>query len=98
KEREPLLNFAHPALPDILSAGGRHGRAPVYAGEVTWERGRWRVTDSRFRTAEAMFLASALFNRSQLDPFIPLERLLSRLREDLNGMRGREAAGNKKKG
>ncbi|MBW2066661.1 MAG: hypothetical protein JRJ03_17260 [Deltaproteobacteria bacterium] len=58
--------------------------APVYAGEVTYENGAWRVSNRRFRTRDAMFLAnmSVLLNRSQADCFIPVERLTHRLTSD----------------
>lgn len=83
-EREPELHFAHPALPNPEKAGGSFGKAPVYAGEVTYENGKWRVTDDRFRTMEAMFLAnmSVILNRHQADCFIPIERLTAKLLSD----------------
>jgi hypothetical protein len=83
-EREPEIHFTHPALPLPEKAGGGFGRAPVYAGEVTYEEGKWRVTDNRFRTLDAMFLAtmSVILNRHQADCFIPMERLMVRLMTD----------------
>ncbi len=83
-KREPELHFAHPALPPQERAGGRYGLAPVYAGEVTYEKGGWKVTDRRFRTADAMFLAnmSVILNRHQADCFIPIERLTAKLLSD----------------
>lgn len=84
-KREPEIHFAHPALPLPEKAGGRFGKAPVYAAEVTYQNGQWKVTDQRFRTKDAMFLASmsVLLNRHQVDSFIPLERLTSKLSADM---------------
>lgn len=83
-KREPGIHFAHPALPLPEKAGGKFGKAPVYAGEVTYEDGKWKVTNHRFRTMDAMFLAnmSAILNRHQADCFIPLERLTAKFIAD----------------
>jgi hypothetical protein len=80
-KREPEIHFAHPALPLPESAGGEFGKAPVYAGEVTYKSGQWKVTDPRFKTKGAMFLAtmSVILNRHQADCFIALERLTAKL-------------------
>ncbi len=84
-KREPEVHFAHPVLPLPEKAGGEFGRAPVYAGEVTFADGKWKVTDSRFRTRDAMFLAnmSVILNRHQADSFIPLGKLTARLVADV---------------
>lgn len=81
QERELIFHFTHPSLPVPSAAGGQFGRAPVYAGEVTYEGGTWTVTDVRFRTAPAMFLAnmSAWIHRAEADVFVPVDRLLSTL-------------------
>lgn len=66
--------FAHPLLPSPADAGV----APVVAGEVVREDGRWRVTEPRFRTAEALFLSVMLSIRSEegrADSFLPGDRL-----------------------
>ncbi|MHC4458710.1 MAG: hypothetical protein ACYS0I_16815 [Planctomycetota bacterium] len=83
-KREPEIHFAHPDLPLPEKAGGEFGRAPVYAGEVTYESGKWKVTDHRFKTTDAMFLAtmSVILNRHQVDCFIPIERLTAKLVAD----------------
>jgi len=71
--REPLLHFTHPALAPPVAAGGRYGRPPVYAGEVAWDGERWAVSDGRFHTAPAMFLAlmSGWLRGSKADAFAP---------------------------
>lgn len=51
-------HFAHPALPDATST------APVFATEVIFEDGNWRVSDPAFRAADALFLANMLAIRS----------------------------------
>jgi hypothetical protein len=73
REDRPDAAFAHPALP----SPDKVGAAPVFAGEVIHENGAWRVSDGRFRTAEAMFLASmlAMPRDGQADPFLPADRL-----------------------
>jgi tetratricopeptide (TPR) repeat protein len=83
-KREPQIHFAHPALPLPEKAGSGFGRAPVYAGEVTYENGKWMVTDPRFKTKDAMFLAtmSVILNRHQPDCFFPMERLTAKLLAD----------------
>lgn len=83
-KREPEIHFAHPALPLPEKAGGRFGKAPVYAGKVIYENGKWKVVDQQFRTMEAMFLAnmSVILNRHQADCFIPVERLTAKLLSD----------------
>jgi hypothetical protein len=70
---EPAAHFAHPALPDP----SRAGLAPVFAAEIRHEDGRWTVSDRRFRTAGAMFLANMLVERNdgRSDPFLPGDRL-----------------------
>lgn len=84
-KREPKVHFAHPALPLPEKAGGRFGVAPVFAGEVTYGNGSWKVTDSRFRTSDAMFLAnmSVILNRHRVDCFIPLGKLTASLVADM---------------
>jgi hypothetical protein len=72
-EKEPAAHFAHPALPSAAETG----TAPVFAAEVRYEGGRWRLTDRIFRTAEAMFLANMLTTRrgDSADAFLPADRL-----------------------
>jgi hypothetical protein len=84
-KREPEIHFAHPALPLPEKAGGEFGKAPVYAGEITYDSGKWKITDYRFRTKDAMFLGtmSVILNRYQADCFIPVERLTANLLADL---------------
>lgn len=74
----PDAAFAHPALASLDKAGV----APVFAGEVIHENGTWRVSDRRFRTAEAMFLANMMVmpHNGQADPFLPADRLSSHQR------------------
>jgi len=73
REREPDAHFAHPVLPSPVE----RRVAPVFAAEVRYEAGAWRVSDPRFRTAEAMFLAVMLAMRhgDDADPFLPAARL-----------------------
>lgn len=80
-KREPLNHFVHPALPEQTKAGGRYGIAPVYAGKVAFENGRWKVVDRNFRTRDAMFLSvmSVILNRHSADSFVPVEKILHRL-------------------
>lgn len=79
-EERPEARFAHPALPAPASAGV----PPVFAGEVRHENGAWRVSDPRFRTADAMFLANMLVmpNEGRADPFLPEERLAHLRRQE----------------
>jgi hypothetical protein len=83
-DREPQIHFAHPSLPQPEEAGGKFGIAPVYASEVTFENGKWVITNENFNTKEAMFLAnmSVILNRHQADCFIPVERLTAKLLSD----------------
>src|SRR3546814_3364685 len=46
RKNRPDVAFAHPKLPALDKAGV----APVFAGEVIYENGTWRVSDRRFRT------------------------------------------------
>ncbi len=73
REREPDAHFAHPALASPVETRV----APVFAAEVRHEGGSWRVSDARFRTADAMFLAVMLAMREgeDADPFLPTDRL-----------------------
>lgn len=77
REGRPDSEFAPGSLPDAAQAGV----APVFAAEVTWRDGAWSVTDSRFRTADALFLANMLAVRTgnRADPFLS-EDVLSKLR------------------
>ncbi len=83
-DREPQIHFAHPSLPQPEETGGRFGIAPVYASEVSFEDGRWVITNEKFNTKEAMFLAnmSVIVNRHQVDSFIPVQRLMAKLLAD----------------
>ena len=60
-ERPPSRseNAEHP-LPLPPNAGGEFGQAAVYNGEVEYDADadEWSVTDPRFRTAEALYLAN----------------------------------------
>lgn len=58
-EGVPPEHFAHPALP------GADTLAPVFASEVLFEDGTWRVSDPAFRTGDALFLANMLALRSE---------------------------------
>ncbi|NIR59169.1 MAG: hypothetical protein GWO02_06450, partial [Gammaproteobacteria bacterium] len=73
RKDRPDAAFAHPALPSPEKAG----TAPVFAGEVRYERGAWRVTHRTFRMAEALFLANVLVRPrdGRADPFLPADRL-----------------------
>ncbi|MEE9611317.1 MAG: hypothetical protein V3W19_08695 [Desulfatiglandales bacterium] len=84
-DREARNHFAHPSLPQPEEGGGSFGIAPVYASEVSFEDGKWAVTNERFNTKEAMFLAtmSVILNRHQVDSFIPVQRLMAKLLADV---------------
>ena len=71
--------FERVSLPSPATAG----RAPVFAGEVQFNQGAWRVTDRSFRTADAMFLANMLVmpHEGQADAFLPADRLSTLSRE-----------------
>ncbi|MHA7882115.1 hypothetical protein [Nitratireductor rhodophyticola] len=69
-ENELPERFAHPALPQAE----RTGTAPVFASEVVYADGGWRVTDPTFRTGDALFLANMLAIPSddgRTDVFLP---------------------------
>jgi hypothetical protein len=72
-DEAPAAAFAHPVLP----APEEVGVAPVFAGEVVYENGRWAVTDPIFRTEDALFLSNmlAIPSDDRADPFLPAERL-----------------------
>ncbi|MBI1743006.1 hypothetical protein HYR54_08055 [Candidatus Acetothermia bacterium] len=77
KEREHLNHFTDARLPQPRQVG----KAPVYAGQVTYENGKWMVTDPHFKTAPAMFLASmsVMLHRAEVDGFIPMDRLHAKM-------------------
>ena len=58
-EGVPPEHFAHPALPEADAS------APVFASEVIFEDGTWRITDPAFRTGDALFLSNMLALRSE---------------------------------
>lgn len=72
-KEEPVEHFAHPALPSSKQTG----LAPVFASEVRFGNGRWRVSDRTFRSGEAMFLANMLVKpkSGQADAFLPEKAL-----------------------
>jgi hypothetical protein len=76
----PRIHFAHPSLPQPEEAGGKFGIAPIYASEVTFRDGKWVISDEKFNTREAMFLAnmSVILKRHQVDSFIPVGRLTAK--------------------
>ncbi|MEF8842064.1 MAG: plastocyanin/azurin family copper-binding protein [Haloarculaceae archaeon] len=60
-ERPPSRDeSAEHTLPLPPAAGGEHGQAAVYNGEIEYDTGsgEWSVTDDRFYTAEALYLAN----------------------------------------
>ena len=60
-ERPPSVDpEAENRLPLPQNAGGKYGQAAVYNTEVTYhgDRDEWEVTDDRFRTAQALYLAN----------------------------------------
>ena len=60
-QRPPSLNeSAEFTLPLPPAAGGEFGQAAVSNSEVEYDTGadEWTVTDDRFRTAEALYLAN----------------------------------------
>ncbi len=75
RKRYPAAVFAHPDLP----APAKTGLAPVFAARVVLDKGRWRVADRRFVTAQAMFLANMLVMRrdGEADLFLPSDRLIA---------------------
>lgn len=77
RERQPAAVFTDPHLQTPKESG----KAPVYAGEVAYVAGSWRVTDEHFNTAQAMFLAdmSVLPHGAKTDGFIPLYRLNAKM-------------------
>lgn len=72
-DRALLPEALFAVLPDPAEAGV----APVFVAEVTYENGAWTVSDPKFRTADAMFLANMLVmpHESGADPFLPEDRL-----------------------
>ncbi len=73
RKREPIEHFTTAALKTPKESG----KASVYASEVVYENGQWQVTNPRFDTAQAMFLAnmSVLLHEETTDGFTPLRRL-----------------------
>ncbi len=74
----PLISDAYRENPtltrfDSLPDPARSGFAPVFVSAVRREAGRWQVTDPRFHTADALFLANMLALRSggEADTFLP---------------------------
>jgi hypothetical protein len=72
-DRGALPDALFDALPDPTEAGV----APVFAGEVRYEKGAWRLSDPMFRTADAMFLTNMLVmsRDGQADAFLPADWL-----------------------
>lgn len=73
RDNHPEGAFAHPELPAPVETGV----APVFAGGIVRGDGTWRVSDRRFHTAAALFLANMLVmsHEDRADPFLPAERL-----------------------
>lgn len=78
RKDRPDAAFAHPALPSPADVD----TAPVFASEVRFEQGAWRVSDRTFHTAWALFLANmlAMPREGRADPFLPANRLPLRAR------------------
>jgi hypothetical protein len=72
-DEAPAAGFAHP----VLAAPKEIGVAPVFAGEVAYENGRWTATDPMFRTEDALFLSNmlAIPSDDRADPFLPAEKV-----------------------
>ncbi len=77
RKQHPAAHFAHPILPRPEQTG----IAPVFAGEVRFDKGQWRMTDPLFRTGPAMFLSHMLAIKSAdgRDDIFIAEALLKRL-------------------
>ncbi len=59
-EGEPENYFRAPWLKKPPMAGWEFGVAPVFATEVSFENGEWKVTDSNFDTAGAMHASNEM--------------------------------------
>ncbi|MBX0304027.1 halocyanin domain-containing protein [Haloarcula salinisoli] len=60
-QRQPSVSDSNPDEPPLPpEAGGEFGQAAVYNGEVEYDTqsGEWSVTDDRFYTGEALYLAN----------------------------------------
>ncbi|WP_276275778.1 hypothetical protein [Haloarcula regularis] len=60
-QRPPSVSGSNPDEPPLPpKAGGEFGQAAVYNGEVAYDTaaGEWSVTDDRFYTADALYLAN----------------------------------------
>ncbi|MFC7018403.1 halocyanin domain-containing protein [Halomicroarcula sp. GCM10025743] len=60
-QRPPSVSQSNPDEPPLPpEAGGEFGQAAVYNGEVEYDigAGEWSVTDDRFYTADALYLAN----------------------------------------
>jgi hypothetical protein len=60
-QRQPSVSDSNPNEPPLPpAAGGEFGQAAVYNGEVEYDTnaGEWSVTDDRFYTGEALYLAN----------------------------------------
>ena len=60
-QRPPSVSQSNPAEPPLPpNAGGEFGQAAVYNGEIEYDTdaGEWSVTDDRFYTADALYLAN----------------------------------------
>jgi len=60
-QRQPSMSESNPDEPPLPpAAGGEFGQAAVYNGEVEYDTnaGEWSVTDDRFYTGEALYLAN----------------------------------------
>lgn len=73
REGRPDSDFTPPGLPEPAAAM----LAPVFAGAVRHEAGAWQGPRTRFRTADALFLANMLVmaNDGQADSVLPADRL-----------------------
>jgi hypothetical protein len=71
EQEDPDIYYAYPDMPMPPMAGGEFGVAPVFAIEVRWEGGKWKVANPRFDSAGAMHASNEFiwFHNDEVDGF-----------------------------
>ncbi|GAB4530947.1 MAG: hypothetical protein Fur0018_18500 [Anaerolineales bacterium] len=71
EQDEPPIFYGYPTIPMPPMAGGEFGVAPVFATEVTFDKGTWTVTNGNFDAAGAMHASNEFiwFHNDEVNGF-----------------------------
>lgn len=76
EQDEPTIYYGYPTIPMPSMAGGDFGVAPVFATEVSFDAGKWAVTNTNFDSAGAMHASNEFiwFHNHEVNGFPEIDQ------------------------